>query len=131
MPVSFDKLKVGGRYTRIELATLWGYASYHAIARGIVTPQHSNIIIIFITEMKEGSARQYVDRLTGNILETEGPDDHFAEDRIVAADSNREQIHLLYRFAHRKDFTYKGQMKLVRIERKTHAPSKFTYRIHP
>ena len=83
MPVSFNNIRVGAFYSRNTLAELWGYVSYHAIARGIVTPQNDNKIIIFITEEKQSSSRQYVDRLVGGILEIEGPDDHFAEDRIA------------------------------------------------
>ncbi len=41
MPVSFDRIAVGKTYSRNELANLWGYASMHAIARGVVTPRES------------------------------------------------------------------------------------------
>ena len=129
MPVSFKKLRVGASYSRNELAELWGYTSYHAIARGIVTPKDDDKIIIFITEIKQDSLRQYVDRLEDDILETEGPDDHFAEDRSALAESTGEEIHLLHRLVHHTDFTYKGRLKLLKLDRKAKAPSKFTYRV--
>ena len=38
MPVSFDSLEEGKKYTRPELAEIWGYSRYEAISSGIVTP---------------------------------------------------------------------------------------------
>jgi hypothetical protein len=129
VPVSFKNIIVGHKYSRNDLAALWGYASYHALARGIVTPQYDNKIIVFITEIKQDSSRQYVDRLVGDILETEGPDDHFAEDRIASAASTGDEIHLFHRQIHHTDFTYKGRMKLLELKRNAKAPSKFTYQL--
>lgn len=131
MPVSFKNIKVGSTYSRNDLAEIWGYASYHALARGIVTPQGDNKIILFITEIKQHSSRQYVDRLTGRTLETEGPDDHFAEDRIAVAEQTGDEIHLFHRVMHHTDFTYQGRMKLVSLERKATAPSRFIYQVLP
>ena len=31
---------------------MWGYASFHAIARGVVTPKDDNKIVLFVTEEK-------------------------------------------------------------------------------
>ena len=129
MPVTFKSIKPGATYSRNDLAKAWGYKSFHAIARGIVTPQGDNKIIVFITEEKQSSARQYVDQLTGNVLKTEGPDDHFAEDRIAAASSSGEEIHLFHRKRHHTDFTYLGQVKLIKLERRTKTPSYFEYAV--
>jgi hypothetical protein len=129
MPISFKNIRVGATYSRIELAKIWGYVSYHAISRGIVTPQNNNKIIIFITEEKQASSRQYVDRLVGSILEMEGPDDHFAEDRISNSAFTDDQIHLFHRMRHHTDFTYIGQLKLVELNRRVSAPSKFKYQV--
>lgn len=127
MPVSFKSLKPGHAYSRNELAKTWNYKSFHAIARGIVTPQADNKIIIFITEEKQSSARQYKDKLDGNILQTEGPDDHFAEDRIANAASAGEEIHIFHRKRHHSDFTYLGKANLSKLERKAKGPSHFEY----
>ena len=129
MPVSFSTIRPGRTYSRNELAEIWGYASYHAIARGIVTPQNDNKIIIFITEEKQSSARQYVDRLIGDVLETEGPDDHFAEDRIASSANAGDEIHLFHRERHHTDFTYLGRMRLIKLDRRTGAPSRFKYQL--
>lgn len=129
MPVTFDKMFIGTAYSRNQLAALWGYASYHAIARGIVTPQGDNKIVVFITEEKQGSVRQYVDRLIGDILETEGPDDHFAEGRIASADRTGDEIHLLHRKIHHSDFVYKGRIRLLELEPRSGRPSWFKYQI--
>ena len=127
MTVSFKSLKVGHTYSRNELAETWGYKSFHAIARGIVTPQSDNKIIIFITEEKQASARQYHDRLEGNILKTEGPDDHFAENRIADAAAAGDEIHIFHRDRHHTDFKYLGQAVLTKLERNTETPSYFEY----
>ena len=129
MPISLKNIKVGSTYSRNTLAELWGYKSFHAIARGIVTPQLDNKIIVFITEEKQSSSRQYVDRLVGNILDTEGPDDHFAEDRIASAAQTGDEIHLFHRVRHHTDFTYCGPMKLVHLDRRSKAPSRFKYQV--
>ena len=129
MPVSFNNIRVGAFYSRNTLAELWGYASYHAIARGIVTPQNDNKIIIFITEEKQSSSRQYVDRLVGGILEIEGPDDHFAEDRIVNAEAMGDEIHLFHRRRHHMDFTYCGRLKLLDLIHTAAGPSFFKYQL--
>lgn len=129
MPITFGQTNVGSTYSRKDLAVLWDYKSFHAIARGIVTPQRDNKIIVFVTEEKQASARQYVDTLKGNMLETEGPDDHFAEERIAAADAIGEELHLFHRQKHRADFTYKGRMKLVELLLRTGAPSHFKYQV--
>ncbi len=129
MPVSLQNIKVGSTYSRNRLAELWGYKSFHAIARGIVTPQADNKIIVFITEQKQSSSRQYVDRLVGNILHTEGPDDHFAEDRIASASHTGDEIHLFHRVRHHTDFIYCGPMTLLSLDRQTTRPSRFQYHI--
>jgi hypothetical protein len=129
VPVTFKSIRPGATYSRNDLAKAWGYKSFHAIARGIVTPQGGNKIIIFITEEKQSSARQYADQLAGNVLKTEGPDDHFAEDRIAAASASGEEIHLFHRKRHHTDFTYLGQVKLIKLERRTKSPSYFEYSV--
>ena len=73
MPISFLEIKKGSSYSRQTLAELWGYTSFHAIARGVVTPRKDNKIVLFVTEEKQSSAEQYADRLSGDILEWEGP----------------------------------------------------------
>ena len=65
MSVSFSEVTVGGPYSRNNLADLWGYASYHAIARGVVTPRDDNKIVLFVTEQKQKSGTPYADRLVG------------------------------------------------------------------
>lgn len=129
MPVSFQSIKLGKTYSRPELAREWGYKSFHAIARGVVTPLGDNKIIIFITEEKQSSARQYADSLEGKTLRTEGPDDHFAEDRIEAATTSGDEIHLFHRQRHHTDFTYLGKATLIKLERKASGPSYFEYAI--
>lgn len=113
MPISFANIIKSSTYSRQTLAELWNYASFHAIARGVVTPRNDNKIVLFVTEEKQSSAEQYADRLSGNTLEWEGPTDHFAEDRILHAEANDEEIHLFHRERHHSDFTYCGRLKVL------------------
>ena len=113
MPISFTKLQKGRSYSRQRLANLWGYQSYHAIARGVVTPKNDNKIVLFVTELKQRSAEPYVDQLHGNVLRWEGPRDHFAEDRIQRASSTGDEIHVFYRRKHHSDFEYLGPVAVI------------------
>ena len=129
MPVSFSQITVGESYSRNELAKLWGYASMHAIARGVVTPRDDNKIILFVTREKQTSAEQYDDKLSGRELRWEGPNDHFAEDRMLDATQTGDEIHLFYRERHHTDFVYHGRLEVVSCERHTGRPSRFIFKI--
>src|SRR5574338_34635 len=127
MPISFAKITKGSAYSRQTLAELWGYASFHAIARGAITPRNDKKIVLFVTEEKQSSAEQYADRLSGDILEWEGPTDHFAEDRMLNADANGEEIHLFHRMRHHSDFTYRGRLKVSNHIAHVERPSRFKF----
>ena len=129
MSISFDKVAKGVTYSRQELAELWGYASFHAIARGVVTPRDDNKIVLFVTEEKQSSAEQYVDCLSDGTLEWEGPTDHFAEDRMLNAASSGDEIHLFHRMRHHADFTYCGRLVVVSGVRRTDQPSHFIFKV--
>jgi hypothetical protein len=127
MPISFAKLVVGQTYSRPTLATLWGYKSFNAIARGVITPKDDDKIILFVTE--QASAEQYADRLIGNVLEWKGPNDHFAEDRMLAATTSGEEIHLFHRNMHHTDFTYFGKLTVIESISRLGSPSRFKFEI--
>ncbi len=127
MPISFSKIAKGSSYSRQTLAELWGYTSFHAIARGVVTPRNDNKIVLFVTEEKQSSAEQYADRLTGSTLEWEGPTDHFAEDRMLNAEANGEEIHLFHRERHHGDFTYRGRLTVLSYAPHGNRPSQFKF----
>ena len=127
MPISFSKIAKGSSYSRQTLAELWGYTSFHAIARGVVTPRNDTKIVLFVTEEKQSSAEQYADRLTGSTLEWEGPTDHFAEDRMLNAEANGEEIHLFHRERHHGDFTYRGRLTVLSYAPHGNRPSQFKF----
>jgi hypothetical protein len=129
MAVSFNQIAVGESYSRQELADIWGYTGYQALARGVVTPREDNKIILFVTGEKQSSAEQYEDELAGRVLRWEGPTDNFAEERMLAASRVGEEIHLFYRGRHHSDFTYQGRMEVIECERHAGRPSKFTFRV--
>lgn len=129
MPVSFQAIEKGNDYSRKKLAELWGYDSFNALARGVVTPRNDTKIILFVTEEKQSSAEQYQDRLRGNLLEWEGPTDHFAENRILKAESSGDEIHLFHRKRHHSDFTYYGRLIVLEYVQRTNSPSSFKFQI--
>ena len=123
------RINKGATYSRQELAELWGYASFHAIARGVVTPRDDNKIVLFVTEEKQSSAEQYADRLSGKKLEWEGPTDHFAEDRMLNAASTGDEMHLFHRERHHTDFTYCGRLVVTSHVCRADKPSHFTFKV--
>jgi len=129
MPVDFKNIQLGQQYSRPELATLWGYAGYQALARGVVTPKEDNKIILFVTEEKQNFQEQYQDRLNGNVLEWEGPTDHFAEERMVNASRNGDEIHVFHRERHHMDFYYLGQATIMNHNINLTTPSRFTFSV--
>ena len=128
MPVSFETIVVGQSYSRQELAGLWGYGGVEAISRGVVTPRDDNKIILFVTREKRPADTQYEDELVGDVLLWEGPNDHFAEERMLQHRHSEDEIHLFYRDLHRDEFTYVGQLLLYCRERRADSPSRFVFR---
>lgn len=125
--VNFSQIVIGKHYSRHELAQHWGYASFHAIARGVVTPKDDNKIIIFVTQEKRNDAMQYADKFDGEILEWEGPTDHFGESRMVNASQTGDTIHLFYRAKHHTDFIYAGPLTLLEANLHSQQPSRFKF----
>ena len=125
----FNKIYKGSSYSRPQLAELWGYASFHAIARGVITPKNMNEIILFVTEEKQSFQAQYQDRLCEGVLFWEGPTDHFAEQRMIDAATSGDEIHLFHRERHHSDFTYFGLLALTSYQLHTVKPSSFVFQI--
>lgn len=125
MSVSFAKIRIGQSYSRPELAELWGYSGYQALARGVVTPKDDNKIILFVTFDKPEYIEQYKDELKGGVLQWEGPTDHFAEKRMENANRTDEEIHVFYREKHHSDFFYEGEFKVKSYILNANKPSKF------
>jgi hypothetical protein len=125
MPVSFSNISVGKPYSRPTLARLWGYTGYQALARGVVTPHDDNKIILFVTKHKPDYIEQYEDDLVGDNLYWEGPNDHFAETRMLEASANGDEIHLFYRDRHHSNFTYEGEFVVTNARIFADRPSRF------
>lgn len=129
MPVSFDQVAVGHKYTRQQLADLWGYDSYQAIARGAVTPRNTPYIILFITQEQQASLTQYRNKLDKGILYIEGETNHGGDKRFINAERMNDHIHLFYREHHHSAFTYYGQIHLINSELRMNAPSLFQFSV--
>ena len=92
--VNFNKLKIGGFYSRNSLAELWGYQGIQGISRGVVTPANSNAIILFVTKDKQRTATQYDDYISDGYLYWEGEEKGGSNNRIIDATKNGDPVHL-------------------------------------
>jgi putative restriction endonuclease len=124
--VRFDTLVVGKQYDRPYLARLWGYLTYNAISRGVVTPRDQNAIVFFVTKEKQESLTQYVDRIDNDLLFWEGEQGHGSDGRIAAG---RDEIHVFYRERHHQDFAYKGRAILGSYRIYSDRPSRFSFQL--
>lgn len=129
MPIDLARLEIGRRYTRPQLAERWGYASYRAIARGVVTPAEGNVIVLFVTREKQNALPQYQDLISGDHLYWEGEKAHGSDRRIADAHRTGEEIHLFYREIHHSPFQYRGPIQLLRFRPFTDKPSEFKFRL--
>ena len=131
MPISFEKLKIGDAYNRLDLADIWGYKGVQAIRRGVVTPAKSNYIILFVTKEKQEGRSQYNNFLDdGNgLLHWEGEKEHSSDKRVINAKSADDEIHLFYRDIRSSPFIYYGAIFLKEYEQRTTEPSQFVFKI--
>jgi len=127
MPVNFDKLIIGAKYDRPQLASIWGYQGFQAISRGVVTPANLNYIVLFVTEEKQESLTQYNDFLVDSRLHWEGEKRHGSDSRIICANFGPDQIHLFHRKRHHSPFTYFGRIYLEQHHVREDAPSQFIF----
>jgi putative restriction endonuclease len=121
MTVHFNDLIFGQAYERPLLARLWGYQSFHALSKGVVTPAGTKFIIFFVTKEKQETLTQYNDYIDGNMLFWEGEEKHSSDKRVVEASKNSDEIHLFYREVHHTPFVY--------YQLRENAPSEFVFRI--
>ena len=114
MPVSMSELIVGERYSRNELAEMWGYQGRQPISRGVVTPAGQNLIILFVTQEKQAGMTDYQDRLEGQVLHWEADGNPRNVLRVTRNLRIREdEIHLFFRDTRREDFIYCGELNVV------------------
>lgn len=118
---------MGSLYERPYLAKLWGYKAHQAISKGVITPKGKNLIILFVTRLKQSMLTQYEDYIDGNRLFWEGEKAHVNDQRIVNSKKNQDTIHLFYRPIHHTPFTYYGKISLEYYLIRTDKPSEFTF----
>lgn len=129
MPINFTPLEFGQTYERPFLAKLWGYQSFHALSKGVVTPAGTKYIIFFVTKEKQEALTQYNDYIDGNMLFWEGEQKHSSDKRVVEAAKMGDEIHLFYREVHHTPFIYFGKVSLTDYQFRENAPSEFVFRI--
>lgn len=124
--IDFTTLIVGKEYDRPYLAKLWGYESYEAISRGVITPKGDNSIVFFITKQKQEHLTQYVDHIEQDILFWEGEEKHGSDKRII---EKRDTIHVFFRERHHTPFIYQGRAILLGQRLRIDRPSQFTFQL--
>jgi len=124
--MDFSFLVVGAEYDRPTLARLWGYESFNAISRGVVTPRGVSAILLFVTREKQETLTQYEDRIDRDVLFWEGEKGHGSDNRIV---EGRDEVHLFYRDRHHQSFTYKGRVVVRQYHLYSDRPSKFSFNL--
>lgn len=129
MQISFESLEFGQTYERPFLARFWGYQSFHALSKGVVTPASTKYIIFFVTKEKQELLTQYNDYIDGNMLFWEGEEKHSSDQRVIEADRNGDEIHLFYREIHHTPFVYFGKITLTDFQLRERKPSEFAFRI--
>jgi 5-methylcytosine-specific restriction protein A len=131
MPVEFTQLTVGEQYDRPALARLWSYESFHALGRGVVTPQGQNIILLFITAQQQPALPQYDNRFDGELLWMDGEQAHRSDRRLVNS-LGRDDVRLFYRGRDHSPFTYCGEVYLVEaFVHMGERPSRFVFTALP
>lgn len=127
--INFNNLKVGQKYDRKYLAQQWGYKSYQAISRGIVTPKNQNIIILFVTKEKQDCLTQYIDDFdeANQILTMEGEAKHTNDNRIIDSYKEDDEIYLFYRERHHFMFKFIGRIYLIAHNINSDKPSRFVF----
>lgn len=127
----FDSLKLFNEYDLKTLADLWGYQSYDAIRRGIVTPAGSNIIILFITLSHASEATKYTNSREGSVLHMCGELKHGNDDRIIAnVNHPQDAFYLFLREEEKAPYKYYGPVTLTNAKRNITDPSLFDFKIH-
>ena len=121
--VNFKALKFGQSYERPFLAKLWGYQSFHAISKGVVTPANTNYIIFFVTKDKQEALTQYNDYIDVDMLFWEGEEKQSSDKRVVDANKSGDEIHLFYREVHHTPFVYFGKISLSDYQVNDNSPT--------
>jgi hypothetical protein len=124
--LDYSSLVVGHEYDRPYLARLWGYESYNAIAKGVITPKGERSIILFITKEKQEHLTQYDDHIEQDVLFWEGEKKHGSDHRIS---ERRDTVHVFFRDRHHSPFTYQGRAVLLGHRLRGDGPSQFTFQL--
>jgi putative restriction endonuclease len=124
--IDFTTIIVGREYDRPTLAKLWGYETYNAISRGVISPKGENILVFFITKEKQTALTQYEDHIDADILFWEGEQGHGNDHRIAA---QQDTIHIFFREHHHSSFVYEGRAVLRSYCLNTERPSKFSFEL--
>ena len=127
--LDFSTIKIGKKYDRPRLASLWRFRGYEAISRGVFCPRGGGQIILFVTRIKQESLEQYNDYISGEYLFWEGEKGHGNDQRIANSAQSGEEVHLFYREIHHSSFEYKGLVTVAGTGFIPNRPTKFVFHL--
>lgn len=125
-----NKLEIFSKYTQKELAKLWGYKSYDAIRRGVVTPSGEDIIILFLTLGKGSETDANTNRIEGSELYMCGEEKHGHDKRINDnLTTPKDRIYLFMRDSDHSQYVYYGEITLIDSTINDTIPSLFKFEV--
>lgn len=125
-----NKLEIFSKYTQKELAKLWGYKSYDAIRRGVVTPSGEDIIILFLTLGKGSETDANTNRIEGSELYMCGEEKHGHDKRINDnLTTPKDKIYLFMRDSDHSQYVYYGEITLIDSTINDTIPSLFKFEV--
>jgi hypothetical protein len=101
------KLKVGDLYTRRELANKFAITDA-TLNTGVFQPKGSASVWLFVTRKKPANRTQYVDSLTGDLLNWQGQTSGRTDLLIIEHDEQGLELLLFYREKADTPFRYEG-----------------------
>ena len=129
--VNMEIIQMGQQYTTDELAQLWGYKSRDVLRRGVFTPANQNIIVLFVTKIKQKGTRQYHDDINGNLLYMSGQKEHGTDKRLYQNYGQKiDDIYLFYSEKHHTPYTYMGSCLLTEAHLHSDTESEFVFLIN-
>lgn len=93
-----------------------------------MTPVNDNKILLFITRERRAGDTEYQNSFVDDVLTIDGPEDHFAEERVLNSATSGDEVHLFFRELHREPFQYCGLLTLVDARPHATKPSRFVFR---
>lgn len=130
----WNELKIGHKYTRVQLAEMWGYNGTQGLARGILSADE-HVVILFTTKHKTKWDTQYEDKVENGFLIIDGQTSHMTDKAILHPDAKIYSFYREQKKIHNVSvpFIYQGRVELDLaksiIRDKDDKPSRFCFKL--